>query len=83
MMPIRCFLASGSTAISEAYFARLLGLPFIAVVPKSTAHEKIEQIEFQGGECRRVEPQAIYQEAETLAGQLGGRRVRARVRHVS
>lgn len=27
--------SSGSTAISEAYFARLLGLPFIAVVPAS------------------------------------------------
>ena len=29
--------SSGSTAISEAYFARLLGLPFIAVVPRTTA----------------------------------------------
>jgi len=64
--------SSGSTAISEAYFARLLGLAFIAVVPKTTAHEKIAEIEFQGGECRKVAPQAIYQEAETLAGQLGG-----------
>ncbi len=27
--------SSGSTAISEAYFARLLGLPFIAVMPAS------------------------------------------------
>ena len=27
--------SSGSTAISEAYFARLLGLPFVAVVPTS------------------------------------------------
>ncbi len=26
--------SSGSTAVSEAYFARLLGLPFIAVMPK-------------------------------------------------
>ncbi|MHA1529514.1 MAG: PLP-dependent cysteine synthase family protein [Alphaproteobacteria bacterium] len=64
--------SSGSTAISEAYFARLLGLAFIAVVPKATAPEKIAQIEFQGGECRKVEPGAIYQEAETLAGQIGG-----------
>jgi cysteine synthase A len=29
--------SSGSTAISEAYFANLLGLPFIAVVPRATA----------------------------------------------
>jgi cysteine synthase A len=31
--------SSGSTAISEAYFARLLGLPFVAVVPRETAQE--------------------------------------------
>jgi cysteine synthase A len=64
--------SSGSTAISEAYFARLLGLPFIAVVPKSTSHEKIEQIEFHGGECHKVEPQAIYGEAEALAARFNG-----------
>jgi len=64
--------SSGSTAISEAYFAQLLGLPFIAVVPKNTAHEKIEQIEFHGGECHKVEPQAIYGEAEALAARLNG-----------
>ena len=29
--------SSGSTAISEAWFARLLGLPFTAVMPASTA----------------------------------------------
>ena len=29
--------SSGSTAISEAYFARLLGLPFVAVAPRTTA----------------------------------------------
>ncbi len=33
--------SSGSTAISEAYFARLLGLPFLAVMPSSTSTEKI------------------------------------------
>jgi cysteine synthase A len=64
--------SSGSTAISEAYFARLLGLPFLAVIPKSTAQKKVDQIEFYGGECHRVEPQAIYAEAETLAAKLGG-----------
>src|SRR5882757_4765748 len=40
--------SSGSTAVSEAYFARLLGLPFIAVMPASTSSEKIILIEFQG-----------------------------------
>ncbi len=38
--------SSGSTAISEAYFAQLLELPFIAVVPKGTSKEKIEKITF-------------------------------------
>ncbi len=41
--------SSGSTAVSEAYFARLLGLPFVAVMPRSTSPEKIAQIEFHGG----------------------------------
>src|SRR5690348_9650816 len=36
--------SSSSTAISEAYFARLLGLPFIAVVPASTSAGKRAQI---------------------------------------
>ena len=64
--------SSGSTAISEAYFARLLGLPFIAVIPNSTAKEKVAQIEFYGGECRRVSANQIYDEATRLAAQLGG-----------
>src|SRR5436190_10996644 len=29
--------STGSTAVSEAYFARLLGLPFVAVVPARDA----------------------------------------------
>ncbi|WP_340680431.1 PLP-dependent cysteine synthase family protein [Paraglaciecola sp.] len=64
--------SSGSTAISEAYFARLLGLRFIAVVPLSTAAEKIKQIEFYGGECHRVEPKDIYAKALLLADDLNG-----------
>jgi cysteine synthase A len=64
--------SSGSTAISEAYFARLLGLRFIAVVPKSTAVEKIKQIEFYGGECFKVEPSEIYAKAQQLADELNG-----------
>src|SRR5215468_1641843 len=64
--------SSGSTAISEAYFARLLGLPFIAVVPRLTSAEKIAQIEFYGGECHRVEPTQIYEEARRLASRLKG-----------
>ena len=64
--------SSGSTAISEAYFARLLGLRFLAVVPDGTVHEKIAQIEFYGGECVKVAPLGIYAEAENLAVRLNG-----------
>ena len=43
--------SSGSTAVSEAYFAKLLGLPFIAVLPRQTSRQKIEAIERFGGRC--------------------------------
>src|SRR5690554_8028275 len=46
--------SSGSTAVSEAYFAKLLGLRFIAVMPKTTSAQKITQIKFYGGECYLV-----------------------------
>ena len=66
--------SSGSTAISEAYFARLLGLPFIAVMPATTGREKIAAIEFQGGRCHLVDdPRAIYGESQRLADEAGGR----------
>jgi cysteine synthase A len=64
--------SSGSTAISEAYFARLLGLPFIAVVPKSTSREKLEKIEYYGGRCHLVAGQDIYSEAIALARDTQG-----------
>ena len=65
--------SSGSTAVSEAYFARLLGLPFIAVMPASTAKRKIELIRFYGGECHFVtDPCQLYSESERLARELNG-----------
>jgi cysteine synthase A len=65
--------SSGSTAVSEAYFARLLGLPFIAVMPSCTAKRKIEQIEFYGGRCHFVDSACeIYAASETLARELNG-----------
>ncbi|MDP3890652.1 PLP-dependent cysteine synthase family protein [Nocardioides sp.] len=65
--------SSGSTAVSEAYFARLLGLPFIAVMPRSTSPEKIELIELTGGRCHFVDqPGEMYDEARRLAAQTGG-----------
>ncbi|CED71743.1 PLP-dependent cysteine synthase family protein [Aliivibrio wodanis] len=65
--------SSGSTAVSEAYFARLLGLPFIAVVPRKTASKKIEMIKFYGGEAHFVErSDEIYAESRRLAEELNG-----------
>ncbi|HVK52652.1 MAG TPA: PLP-dependent cysteine synthase family protein [Pseudoxanthomonas sp.] len=65
--------SSGSTAVSEAYFARLLGLPFIAVMPQQTSPDKIAAIEFQGGRCHLVEQAAgINAESARLAKELGG-----------
>jgi cysteine synthase A len=60
--------SSGSTAVSEAYFARLLGLPFVAVMPRGTSPAKVAQIEFHGGTCHFVDdPCKVYEEAEALA----------------
>ena len=65
--------SSGSTAVSEAYFARLLGLRFIAVMPRSTSQEKIDVITFHGGTCHLVDdPSAIYAESHRLAAETGG-----------
>lgn len=65
--------SSGSTAVSEAYFARMLGLPFIAVMPAATSPEKISLIEFQGGSCHLVaDATQVVPEARRLAADLGG-----------
>ncbi len=65
--------SSGSTAVSEAYFARMLGLPFVAVMPASTSPEKIALIEFYGGRCHLVEdPAQVYVEARWLADDVQG-----------
>jgi cysteine synthase A len=65
--------SSGSTAVSEAYFARMLGLPFVAVMPRSTSAEKIALIEREHGRCHLVEdPTTVYAEAARLAADTGG-----------
>lgn len=65
--------SSGSTAVSEAYFAALLGLPFVAVMPASTSAAKIALIEEQGGSCHFVhESGEVYAEAERVARETGG-----------
>ena len=65
--------SSGSTAVSEAYFARLLGLPFVAVMPRNTSQEKVDQIAFYGGRCHFVEHAGeVYAAAQQLARETGG-----------
>ncbi|NKR40749.1 pyridoxal-phosphate dependent enzyme [Rhodococcus hoagii] len=65
--------SSGSTAVSEAYFAKLLGLDFVAVMPASTSPAKIALIEAQGGRCHFVDdPSSIYAESQRLAVETGG-----------
>lgn len=65
--------SSGSTAVSEAYFARMIGIPFVAVMPRSTAKSKIEKIALFGAQCHFVEsaPQ-MHDAAVSLANETGG-----------
>lgn len=65
--------SSGSTAVSEAYFAQMLGLPFVAVVPEHTSAAKVEQITFYGGRCHFVPRAAdMDPEARRLAAECEG-----------
>lgn len=65
--------SSGSTAVSEAYFAQLLGLRFIAVMPHSTSRQKIEAIQSFGGECHFVDrANDVYDVAIRIAKETGG-----------
>jgi len=65
--------SSGSTAVSEAYFARLLGLRFLAVMAKTTSPEKVRRIQRQGGECVFVDdPREDRAAARRLADEIGG-----------
>ena len=50
--------SSGSTAISEAWFARLLGLSFVAVMPAGTAPQKIREVQALGATCDLVDDPA-------------------------
>src|ERR1700746_2820188 len=50
--------SSGSTAVSEAYFARLIGVPFVAVMARATSPAKIALIEREGGRCHLLDDPA-------------------------
>lgn len=65
--------SSGSTAVSEAYFAALLGLPFIAVMPASTSRAKVVLIEKYGARCHFVEHSAdVNAEARRITEETCG-----------
>lgn len=65
--------SSGSTAVSEAYFARLIGVPFVAVMPSTTSAQKIALIEWYEGRCHLVDdPSTVYGEAARLAAECDG-----------
>ena len=59
--------SSGSTAISEAWFARLLGLRFKAVMPDCTAPGKVRLIRSLGADCVLVPP---GMDAQAMAREL-------------
>src|SRR3954453_10670038 len=50
--------SSGSTAVSEAYFAQMIGVSFYAVMPRTTSAEKIAAIEHYGGNCHLIDEAA-------------------------
>jgi len=65
--------SSGSTAVSEAYFAKLLGLEFVAVMMEGTSEAKCQMIHHHGGQCRFVNDcSAIYAQAQHIADTENG-----------
>lgn len=65
--------SSGSTAVSEAYFAQMIGVRFVAVMARSTSAAKIALIEREGGVCHLVDdPSTVYDVARQLAECSGG-----------
>ena len=65
--------SSGSTAVSEAYFARLIGVPFVAVMSRATSPAKIALIKREGGRCHLIDdPAAVSDVAARLARELDG-----------
>ncbi len=64
--------SSGSTAVSVSYFANLLDLPFIAVVPQGTSQKKLIEITRFGGRVVEVPAAGIYNESTRLEQETNG-----------
>ncbi|GAA3956981.1 hypothetical protein GCM10023085_44420 [Actinomadura viridis] len=63
----------GHAAVAQAYMARLLGLPYVAVMPGREDPARAEPVRALGGECLFVTPPlAIYDEARRVAAARGG-----------
>jgi cysteine synthase A len=63
----------GNAAVSQAFMARLLGLPYLAVMPGKDDPARAEPVRALGGEVRFVTPPlAIYDAARKLAADMGG-----------
>ncbi|WP_043640606.1 PLP-dependent cysteine synthase family protein [Nonomuraea candida] len=59
----------GNAAVSQAWFARRLGLPYIVVMPGERSQARARPVEELGGECRFVTPPlAIYNAARQIDG---------------
>lgn len=64
--------SSGSTARSEAYFAKKLGLEYTTVVNRETPKEKLDLINAEGGNIVLCDPGQDKQVARNLAEQTNG-----------
>lgn len=59
----------GNAAVAQAWFARRLGLPYIAVMPGEPSPARARPVEALGGMCRFVTPPlAIYDAARAIEG---------------
>jgi cysteine synthase A len=65
--------SSGNTAVSEAWFAQLLRLPYFAVIPESVTAGKQALIRRYGGQCVTIPAgRCCKREAARLAAEQGG-----------
>ncbi|KAE9551617.1 hypothetical protein FO519_005169 [Halicephalobus sp. NKZ332] len=64
--------SSGNTATSEAYMARLIGVPFIAVIPDTTEDTKVNNIKGYGGKVLKTDIAAQFQMAALEAERIHG-----------
>ncbi len=59
-------------AIAEAWYAQMLGLPYVAVIPDHCPLKESMQIEFCSGICHRVAPDRMQDATKEVASELTG-----------